>query len=1476
MVLSSSFPYECVAANDAFLQLTGYTHAKVEGATLQMLLAGARPDDEHRKGASVWKVAIDGAKRGGQHSEPVVLQTLCWLGVERRQLLRVQVSVMSLAAEDAHCPKLADSDAPSFLLLRVSPDISAVRTAVEARSDTSPGARVTISSRAPFPIESVSADWAHVFGMAEKAVAGRSLKVVHGPCTDPRTVSDMMSAVARGLECEATFVTYTIDGKRMLSRHVIAPLLSSDSDIEAFQVDVHSTEIVDIKDALKPQVGLVAVTTFDLTSDEGIIVAASAELCELLQRDPTSLVGQALSKVLGAANSETIASLMRKITQGRAVRPPLVSLYRANAGPVAARVAMLPVMDETVVFSHATLTFQTFDVTPVAAALQLMAQPGSTTAACIATAKSPYVIQQVSAAWCGLFGFTAEEVTGRSLQVVHGPNTDSKVLDKVVGDALAGAPSNGRISCYTRTGDHLALSIAAVPIMSEGGLVDHFRVIMDKVPSDAMQEESTEVALDLTNAATYRSSSTEPTEYPMTPEGHITYINGYTQLVLYPRADPTLEHCLVYLGHLREAKIVKSWVWEGDALHVDLDTQRVLENTQNSAWCRKWTADLRTWHAWWNRMLWVVSEQARLKGDATAAAYVTANARVHGNVKRKKSLEPLETHTLSSALSAVEARVAASMGDCSVCVVDCEGTLKHATEGFVRLSGYSLEHLLGKNLFGQCAQPGQSSIQVKKLQAMEGKARGVQAEQIELYQADGNTFLASLVGDVVSVSFVDKDTHNRVEMKCFCFSVEESSDLAQASDETSPSAFCDDGGSDPYTECLVQELLLAQSHTLAAWKTAIMAFSCESAVASAYEPIDNRSNRSESSERRKKTRTEGEELSEDSDRSDGTDFGFLTGETQDAMLEEVDGPSAAAAAAAVAACHAELQISAEKFNSLRSEVWRLEQLVVAEQTAFSRRNTSMRSSHHSIAMLERLQAGSSLRDFEDEQQDSLPAKMAVLEQEKAHLSQMLSRLRQLEVDKDNIATPSSEEESNAHFTSPVEPESHAEPCMVNQSQTDCLQPSPQKHLPVMSVEAVHNFRSHFEMEQVGTGFALCDDSGAILWCNQAFTEAVGYDEDQIRWCRWQSVLCGPETDEKEVTRVYSCVKHGTPLSTCLRLHREDQRVVWMQVRMEAAFLDPRARVLLLCLADVSSEIVLKSESDVHGGQGLGTCLQPMLAIQEETIIHALDCCELMAFGFPPANLLHPSLAGTVEGHCAQRHVRGDEYEEHHRTLEDARASLSRISLSDESSAQSAQFSADSEPSHEGSSSGGSSTGGNRSGASTERMHELWSPLRSTTDERAYCPKTKTRSVGNTTAREGMQRECDEPVSVICSGEAPYNVLEVPETSARAFFSLTGWRRHEVLGRSLNMFFSAADWPCLVTAMKRLSSASLLASSGAGRDVGKDETETDTFEARGMRKDGKVFECTVTLHPVAQTPPTTNVVFGCVVNAVFLKLSTPIV
>ena len=62
------------------------------------------------------------------------------------------------------------------------------------------------------------------------------------------------------------------------------------------------------------------------------------------------------------------------------------------------------------------------------------------------------------------------------------------------------------------------------------------------------------------------------------------------------------------------------------------------------------------------------------------------------------------------------------------------------------------------------------------------------------------------------------------------------------------------------------------------------------------------------------------------------------------------------------------------------------------------------------------------------------------------------------------------------------------------------------HVPLMASEIVEQFQMHFETEEVRTGFALCDDSGVILWNNHVLSEALGYKEQEMRWCRLDLIL----------------------------------------------------------------------------------------------------------------------------------------------------------------------------------------------------------------------------------------------------------------------------------------------------------------------------------------------------------------------------------
>jgi PAS domain S-box-containing protein len=606
LVAKATRPFRCLGANAAFFELTGYAQAEVDAASIRLL--------QQPESTSAWDSAIQAAKGGGKHD----LQTICQLAHGKQAMLRVQVSMLPLTADEAERHKLADTS--EQLLLFVVWLAPVLRMAQDAVHNSSPGARVIVKNRAPFHIENVNADWTSMFGMPEASVVGRSLQVVQGPFTDSRALRQLMDLAARGVEGKATFIAYNIDGKKFLTNHTTWPLVSTAGTIESFVAEVQAVEVVDLQEALKVQIGFVAVVAMPGTKNEASehrIAHATGELCSFVGSEGGEVVGHAVSKMIGLANTEALVKSMAQLMRGDfRGRPSLVvSLYCADDKVVPVRAEMLPVVDSHGRLSNVMLTFHPCQVDTLADAL--VRQRTSGVAEFISTAKSPFMMKQASDAWCRIYALTPNEVNGRSLQIIHGPSTDQSLLHKVIGDALAGQPITERITCYQKDGSEVTASITIFPIMSEHGAIDHVRAVVDDVQfasaqardawiksncqqhvcatnegtgEDAVMMESAgedAVAMNgckdsidcaMGGASCLESREDGKIEYPMTPEGHIVHINGYTQLVLYPKADPTLEHCLVYMEHLRDANIVKSWQWEGDALRgllLDLNVEKL-------------------------------------------------------------------------------------------------------------------------------------------------------------------------------------------------------------------------------------------------------------------------------------------------------------------------------------------------------------------------------------------------------------------------------------------------------------------------------------------------------------------------------------------------------------------------------------------------------------------------------------------------------------------------------------------------------------------------------------------------------------------------------------------------------------------------------------------------------------------------------------------------------------------------------------
>ncbi len=154
---------------------------------------------------------------------------------------------------------------------------------------------------------------------------------------------------------------------------------------------------------------------------------------------------------------------------------------------------------------------------------------------------------------------------------------------------------------------------------------------------------------------------------------------------------------------------------------------------------------------------------------------------------------------------------------------------------------------------------------------------------------------------------------------------------------------------------------------------------------------------------------------------------------------------------------------------------------------------------------------------------------------------------------------------------------------------------------VVDASLVEKFASKFEQKHVATGCALCVGDGSILWPNPLFVEGTGYAAQEIMGCQWHTFLCGPATGSAEVSRVQSMMQLRLPFSSCMRLHKEDGSVVWMQVRGEPAVLNG-GPMLLLCIEDVSDVV---HDTSNYSAQSLYQTSQ----FQEEAVVHGLAILE---------------------------------------------------------------------------------------------------------------------------------------------------------------------------------------------------------------------------------------------------------------------------
>jgi hypothetical protein len=122
----------------------------------------------------------------------------------------------------------------------------------------------------------------------------------------------------------------------------------------------------------------------------------------------------------------------------------------------------------------------------------------------------PHKILTTSTATCELLGFGAEEIEGRSLNLLNGPKTDVKAVMGAIKNTGLLSHASFATTLYARDGSELSISASCVPYLAEGGVLAGCKLQL--LPEDTglvdpalCSEEARMQEAERTKRACYRS-----------------------------------------------------------------------------------------------------------------------------------------------------------------------------------------------------------------------------------------------------------------------------------------------------------------------------------------------------------------------------------------------------------------------------------------------------------------------------------------------------------------------------------------------------------------------------------------------------------------------------------------------------------------------------------------------------------------------------------------------------------------------------------------------------------------------------------------------------------------------------------------------------------------------------------------------------------------------------------------------------------
>eukprot|EP00281_Chroomonas_sp_CCMP1168_P015310 CAMPEP_0206215012 /NCGR_PEP_ID=MMETSP0047_2-20121206/1969_1 /ASSEMBLY_ACC=CAM_ASM_000192 /TAXON_ID=195065 /ORGANISM="Chroomonas mesostigmatica_cf, Strain CCMP1168" /LENGTH=245 /DNA_ID=CAMNT_0053637281 /DNA_START=92 /DNA_END=825 /DNA_ORIENTATION=+ len=199
-------PHKITVVSPAWAEIFGHAEGDVLGRTLR-LFSGPLTN------INALNQAVADAARGGDVVTVVVL-----LYNKQGEGVLVRLEIVPASDDDGGAAQqcLVKMEHCDFVPLKIA-------VAEDAR------AKVTLLATSPYSITNVSSQFAALYGMEDKHLLGRTLRLIFSPRTNGQRWSEMLQGAARGKRQDGSLWTCTPDMRQLLVCISVFPVLDVDA-----------------------------------------------------------------------------------------------------------------------------------------------------------------------------------------------------------------------------------------------------------------------------------------------------------------------------------------------------------------------------------------------------------------------------------------------------------------------------------------------------------------------------------------------------------------------------------------------------------------------------------------------------------------------------------------------------------------------------------------------------------------------------------------------------------------------------------------------------------------------------------------------------------------------------------------------------------------------------------------------------------------------------------------------------------------------------------------------------------------------------------------------------------------------------------------------------------------------------------------------------------------------------------------------